>query len=130
MSEGGAVALAPDEREHRISRFKEALQRAGVKLIHQRFEIFSKVARTDEHPDAGTVFRGVCERLPIASLDTVYRTLWLLIDLGVLTTLGPPRERVRFDANMRSRHHFVCTHCGLVRDFYSPAFDACKSRSP
>jgi Fur family peroxide stress response transcriptional regulator len=60
------------------------------------------------------------------SLDTVYRTLWLLIDLGVLTTLGPPRGRVRFDANMRSHHHFVCTHCGLVRDFYNPAFDALR----
>ena len=71
-----------------------------------------------------TVFRGVRERLRTVSLDTVYRTLWLLIDLGVLTTLGPPRERVRFDANMRSHHHFVCTHCGLARDFYSPAFDA------
>ena len=118
------MALAPAEIQHRMTRFKEALQRAGVKLTHQRLEIFSEVARTGEHPDAETVFRGVRDRLPTVSLDTVYRTLWLLIDLGVLTTLGPPRARVRFDANMRSHHHFVCTRCGRARDFYSPAFDA------
>jgi len=118
------MALAPDEIQHRMTRFQEALRRAGVKMTHQRLEIFSEVARTGEHPDAETVFRGVRERLPTVSLDTVYRTLWLLIDLGVLTTPGPPRGRVRFDANMRSHHHFVCTHCGLARDFYSPAFDA------
>jgi Fur family peroxide stress response transcriptional regulator len=118
------MALAPDEIQHRMTRLKEALRRAGVKLTHQRLEIFSEVARTGEHPDAETVFRGVRDRLPTVSLDTVYRTLWLLIDLGVLTTLGPPRARVRFDANMRSHHHFVCTRCGRARDFYSPAFDA------
>jgi len=118
------MALVPDEIQHRMTRFKEALRRAGVKLTHQRLEIFSEVARTGEHPDAETVFRGVRDRLPTVSLDTVYRTLWLLIDLGVLTALGPPRGRVRFDANMRAHHHFVCTHCGLTRDFYSPVFDA------
>ena len=118
------MALVPDEIQHRMARFKEALRRAGVKLTHQRLEIFSEVARTGEHPDAETVFRGVRDRLPTVSLDTVYRTLWLLIDLGVLTALGPPRGRVRFDANMRAHHHFVCTHCGLTRDFYSPVFDA------
>jgi Fur family transcriptional regulator, peroxide stress response regulator len=118
------MALAPDEIQHRMTRFKEALARAGVKLTHQRLEIFSEVARTGEHPDAETVFRGVRERLPTVSLDTVYRTLWLLIDLGVLITLGPPRGRVRFDANMRPHHHFVCVHCGRAHDFYSPVFDA------
>ena len=85
------MALAPDEIQHRMIRFKEALARAGVKLTHQRLETFSEAARTGEHPDAETVFRGVRERLPTVSLDTVYRTLWLLIDLGVLITLGPPR---------------------------------------
>jgi len=57
------------------------------------------------------------------SLDTVYRALWLLSELGLITTLGPPRERTRFDANLRRHHHFVCRECGLIRDFYSNAFD-------
>jgi Fur family peroxide stress response transcriptional regulator len=120
------MALPPTEIQQRMTRFKAAIRRAGVKLTHQRLEIFSEVARTGEHPDAERVYRGVRKRLPTVSLDTVYRTLWLLLDLGVITTLGPPRERVRFDANMRAHHHFVCTHCGRARDFYSPAFDALK----
>ena len=59
----------------------------------------------------------------MVSLDTVYRTLWLLVDLGLITTLGPPKDRVRFDANMRTHHHFVCTMCGATRDFYCNEFD-------
>lgn len=95
-----------------------------MKLTHQRLEIVSEVARPGEHPDAETVFRGVRERLPTVSLDTGYRTRWLLIDLGVLTTLGPPRERGRFAANMRAHPPCGCTPCGRARDFSSPTFDA------
>ncbi len=116
----------PEELQQRLSRFKEGLRRAGVKLTHQRLEIFQEVAGSSDHPDVETVFKGVRERVPTVSLDTVYRTLWLLLDLGLITTLGPPRERVRFDANMRPHHHFVCSQCGRTRDFYSDALDELK----
>ncbi len=59
-------------------------------------------------------------------MDTVYRTLWWLKELGLITTLGPPRERTRFDANLSRHHHFVCTQCGLTQDFYSDQFDKLK----
>lgn len=112
------------ELARRLERFKAASREAGIKLTHQRFEIFREVAFTEDHPDAETVFQGVRERVPTVSLDTVYRTLWLLEDLGLISTLGPRRERARFDANLDSHHHFVCEHCGLVRDFENAEFDA------
>ncbi|MFC1489415.1 Fur family transcriptional regulator [Thermodesulfobacteriota bacterium] len=99
---------------------------SGMKLTHQRMQIFREVAQTGGHPDAEKVFQGVRERMPTMSLDTVYRTLWMLKDLGLITTLGPPRERNRFDANLSHHHHFVCVRCGLTRDFYSDAFDELK----
>ena len=120
------MELKLKEIQQQMNRFKDALRRSGVKLTHQRLEVFREVARTGDHPAAETIYKGVRKRIPTVSLDTVYRTLWLLIDLGLITTLGPPRERVRFDANMSPHHHFVCTQCGLVRDFYGQEFDALK----
>lgn len=117
------MQVPAEHLEVALSRCREALQRAGVKQTHQRLEIFREVAGSSEHPDAETVYRRVRERIPTISLDTVYRTLWLLIDLGLLATLGPPRERMRFDANTSAHHHFICTRCGLARDFYSAAYD-------
>jgi Fur family peroxide stress response transcriptional regulator len=111
------------EIERRMMHLEQACRSAGVKLTHQRIEIFREVAQSGDHPDAETVYRGVCTRVPTMSLDTVYRALWLLSDLGLITTLGPPRERARFDANLSRHHHFVCLRCGLTRDFYSDAFD-------
>jgi Fur family peroxide stress response transcriptional regulator len=64
--------------------------------------------------------------MPTISLDTVYRTLWLLNDLGLITTLGPRRESVRFDANLQQHHHYVCVRCGLARDFESADLNALR----
>ena len=107
------------EMERRMARFKQACRGAGIRLTRQRMEIFCEVARTGDHPDAETVCRLVRKRIPTVSLDTIYRTLWLLNDLGLVTTLGSSRERTRFDANLTRHHHFVCVPCGLTRDFYS-----------
>lgn len=117
------MTISKREIEQRMERFEEVCRNSGIKLTHQRMEIFRAVAQTGDHPDAEKVYQGVRKRMPTMSLDTVYRTLWLLKDLGLITTLGPPRERTRFDANLSYHHHFVCIQCGLTRDFYSDAFD-------
>jgi len=114
------------ELDQRLDRFKEATRKAGIKLTHQRLEIFREVATSSGHPDAETVFSGVLRRLPTISLDTVYRTLWTLTDLGLVSTLGPRREKARFDANLNPHHHFLCVRCGLARDFESPELDALR----
>lgn len=106
-----------------LEHVKEVLRAAGVKVTHQRLEVFTEVAGAQDHPDVETVFRGVRQRLPTISLDTVYRTLALFTDLGLLATLGSPRERYRFDANLRPHHHFVCSRCGFTADFCNEEFN-------
>jgi Fur family transcriptional regulator, peroxide stress response regulator len=117
--------MEPDKQEiaRRMEQFEDACNTSGTRLTHQRLEIFREVASTGDHPDAETVHKGVRKRMPTVSLDTVYRTLWLLNDLGLITTLGPTRERTRFDANLTRHHHFTCVRCGLTRDFYSDDLD-------
>jgi Fur family peroxide stress response transcriptional regulator len=95
-------------------------------MTHQRLVIFRQVAASKDHPDAEAIFRAVRRRLPTLSLDTVYRTLWLLNDLGVVGTLGPRRDSVRFDANLAPHHHYVCLRCGLARDFTCRGLDSLR----
>lgn len=115
--------LEHTEVELRLEQFRTAAREAGVKLTHQRLEIFRELASSAEHPDAEMILRRVQSRMPTVSLDTVYRTLWMLNDLGLVTTLGPRRDSVRFDANLARHHHYVCVRCGLVRDFEGAAFE-------
>ena len=117
------MKVAKQDIGQRMARFNEACRKSGAKLTHQRMEIFREVAQSTDHPDVEKVYQGVRKRMPTVSLDTVYRTLGWLKELGLIKTLGPPRERTRFDANLSHHHHFVCVQCGLTRDFYSDKFD-------
>ena len=112
-----------NEIKIRIDHCKEVCVKAGVKLTHQRIEIFREVVSKNNHPDAEIIYKGVRKRIPTVSKDTIYRTLWLFHDLGLISTLGIPHDRSRFDANMKPHHHFICTKCGMVVDFYSQEFD-------
>lgn len=111
------------ELEERVKQFRDGLKRAGVKATHQRMVIFQEIAKSSDHPDAETIYKAVRRSVPTVSLDTVYRTLWLLVDLGLVETLSPPRYKTRFDANLSAHHHFVCMRCGTTRDFRSDDFD-------
>lgn len=117
------MEIDDQEIQSRLARFAQICHEAAVRLTPQRVEIFREVARTADHPDAERVLAGVRERMPTVSLDTVYRTLWLLHDLGLVHTLGGGRNRTRFDANLTRHHHFVCVRCGLTRDFHCQKLD-------
>ena len=118
------TALSRTER--RLAHMTATVRAAGIKLTHQRLEIFREIAASAAHPSVETVFSAVRERVPTVSQDTVYRTLWLLRDLGLATTLGPQQDGVRFDANLDPHHHYVCVRCGLVRDFESAALNTLR----
>jgi Fur family peroxide stress response transcriptional regulator len=107
----------------RVEAFQSACQRAGIRLTPQRLEVFREVASSTAHPDAEAVYRRVRVRVTSISLDTVYRTLWMLTEQGFLQTLGPRRENVRFDANLDPHHHFYCTGCEEVLDLHLPLVD-------
>ena len=113
--------------DERVAGFLAACKKHGVKATHQRVEIMRELASTEDHPDAESVYRRVKGRIPTISLDTVYRTLRLLEDNGVISRVGFPRDRARFDANTERHHHFVCSKCGLVRDFYSEEIDRLRA---
>jgi Fur family transcriptional regulator, peroxide stress response regulator len=122
------ISIAPagkQEIRQRMDPFRASLKRNGVKLTPQRMIIFQKVAESEEHPNAESVYRAVRKKLPMVSLDTVYRTLWLLQDLGLIRNLGG-KDRARFDGNMKPHHHFVCNECGWMRDFYNNELDQLK----
>ena len=111
------------EVSRRLQHIKEVCRRAGLKFTHQRMVIFDTVARATDHPNAEAVYAAVREQIPTVSLDTVYRTLALLVEFGLIEKLCATQETMRFDGNMAPHHHFICTRCGATHDFYSEPFD-------
>lgn len=121
------MTLATQEVENRVAVLSRALRESGLRLTHQRLEVVREIAETQEHPDAESVYRAVRERVPTISMDTVYRTLGTLGDLGLVRRVALAPGAARYDANPRHHHHFVCTRCGLIRDVDDRELDAVKA---
>lgn len=121
------MPIPESEVERRVSLFSQALRKSGLRLTHQRLEVAREIARSDAHPDVEAIYRGVRDRVPTISLDTVYRTLAALIELGLISRVNATAGPARYDANRTQHHHFVCTRCGLIRDLYSATLDAIRA---
>jgi Fur family transcriptional regulator, peroxide stress response regulator len=121
------VSVAPDEVARRVDAFSQALRGAGLRLTHQRLEVVREIAQSEEHPDVEQVYRAVRVRVPTISLDTVYRALATLVDLGLVGRVAATPGAARYDANSTRHHHFVCTRCGLIRDVVDCELDAVRA---
>jgi len=123
------MKIEAKEVERRTKMFSNICRRHGVKGTHQRAEIYRELVQTDEHPDAETIYRQVRKRIPAISLDTVYRTLRLLEKKGLISRVGSLNEKMRFDANTDHHHHFICTQCGFIGDFYKNEWNEFRALS-
>jgi Fur family peroxide stress response transcriptional regulator len=117
------VPVGDEDSQRRIDEMTAALRAAGLRLTHQRLEVAREIAASDEHPSVERVFRAARVRVPTISLDTVYRTLATLADLGLVSRVTATPGPVRYDATRAPHHHFVCTRCGLIRDVENHALD-------
>ena len=121
------MPIPESEVERRVSLFSQALRKSGLRLTHQRLEVAREIASSDTHPDVEAIYRGVRVRVPTISLDTVYRTLAALVELGLISRVNATAGPARYDANRTQHHHFVCTRCGLVRDLQSATLDGIRA---
>ncbi len=106
--------------------FNDACRLAGLKVTHQRSEIYRELAGSGEHPDARRIYSGVRERIPAISFDTVYRTLHTFEEKGIVRMVGVWGDSQKFDANKEAHHHFVCLDCGAIHDFQDPTIDGLR----
>lgn len=110
--------------EKNLKTFVARCRAAGLKATHQRVEIYRELLCCQSHPGAEAIWGKVRKRIPSISLDTVYRTLRSLAEMGLISRVHTPEGRLRYDANLSRHHHFVCEKCGAVRDFRCGDFDA------
>lgn len=117
-----SASKAPVRASELEARFEAICRASGIKVTQQRLEIFRILTETAGHPTAEEVFDRARVKIPAISLDTVYRTLATLEQHGVLVKVLVG-ARIRYDPNIAEHHHFVCTECREIEDFYWPTFD-------
>ncbi|MDP2345840.1 MAG: transcriptional repressor [Deltaproteobacteria bacterium] len=94
----------------------DLLERHGIQASAQRVAVAAWVLDSCEHPSADQVFAAVRDTLPTLSRATVYNTLNLFVDKGLLRQLLIAEGRVVFDPKLQPHHHFVDDDTGAITD--------------
>lgn len=109
--------------QQQLQHFEQMCKSAGLKVTHQRMEIYRELLEAHDHPSAETIYKRLEKRLPSLSLDTVYRTLATFEKLNLVHRLETVESQARYEALINRHHHFLCDRCGQVFDFVWHAFD-------
>lgn len=97
------------------------LRNNSYKLTPQRQTILRTfLNNADQHLSAEDVYMLVKHQYPDIGLATVYRTLDILADIGILQKNDFGDGRIRYEFSRKDEHHhhhLICLQCGSVAEF-------------
>ena len=94
----------------------QLLREHGIQPSAQRVAVAEYVLDTKEHPSADQVWTQVGERFPMLSRATVYNTLHLFVEKGLLREFMLAEGKIVFDPNVGPHHHFIDEGSGQIHD--------------
>ncbi len=112
------MTQTPDE-----TGFSESLHAAGRRMTPQRALVLSILQEADEHLDAEAIWQQARGRDASINLATVYRTLAVLKEMGLVEQRYFARDHKRefYEAvGKREHYHFTCLGCGRVIEVETP----------
>ena len=95
---------------------QDTLRARGQRVTPQRVLIHRALGELGRHATAEEVLERVSGPLPNASLPTVYATLELFEELGLVRRISAGSGAALWDPGMDGHHHLVCRGCGMVED--------------
>jgi Fur family ferric uptake transcriptional regulator len=101
---------------------KKALTANGLRLTRQRQIVLDVIDKTGQHLDAERLYQLARERDPKLNRVTVYRTLKLLKEGGLVDELDlmhQAGEQHFYETRRKQEHaHVICLACGKVEEFF------------
>ncbi|MBL8695367.1 MAG: transcriptional repressor [Planctomycetes bacterium] len=106
-------------------KFQALLKRNGLKLTKQRIALLDAVYATHRHFSAEDLHRDLQKLGHSVSVATVYRSLNLLVEGGLVQGLDVGKGRVLYEHTLGHEHHdhMVCLDCGKITEFQSPEIE-------
>jgi Fur family transcriptional regulator, ferric uptake regulator len=113
------------ETTDQLTNLKGSLHVTGRRLTGQRRLLLELIQEQEGHADAHELYRLAQQRDPRISLATVYRTLGVLRELGLVDELHLGEEHHHYELKpAAAHHHLVCLGCGRVIEFPGGLMDA------
>ena len=98
----------------------ELLRDRGLRATSQRVVMHRLLRDRDRHLSAEELLAEAGERLPGVSLPTVYATLELFEQLGIVRRVNGAGSTLLWDTRTDTHHHMICRRCGRIEDMETP----------
>ncbi len=116
-------------KEEVKQKFVEYLERQQQRKTPERFAILDEIYSNKEHFDVETLFEHMKNRNYRVSRATVYNTLDLLLDCGLVIKHQFGKNISRFERayGFRQHDHLICNKCSEVLEFCDPRIQQIKT---
>ncbi len=112
-----------------MNRIEKACLEKGMRMTEQRRTIARVIAEATDHPDVEELHRRAAAIDPRISIATVYRTVKLFEDAGILERHDFGDGRARYEPVSEEHHdHLIDLNTGEVIEFSSPEIEALQER--
>jgi Fur family ferric uptake transcriptional regulator len=111
---------------------EQTLKDRGVRLTRQRRVLLDLIDTSGKHLDAETLYNMAKEKDSKLNRVTVYRTLKMLKESGLVDELDLAHfegEKHYYETRLKREHaHIICLRCGRVEEFFGEQLNAVKSQ--
>jgi len=94
------------------------LEGKNIKPSVARVKILEYLIRYAAHPTVEEIYNQLISEIPTLSKTTVYNSLDLFINKGLVRMINLGVKESRYDADVSNHGHFKCNHCEQVYDFW------------
>ncbi len=110
--------------------FRKYLSQKGQRLTKERDAILEEAFACDGHFDPETLYMDMRKRGMKASRASVYRTLNLLYECGLVERVSKTEHGTIYEQALGRQHHdhMVCIGCGKVIEFYSERLESLQEK--
>lgn len=115
------------EYDRLLSDFKQLLKKNGLKFTIQREVILETLYNSNEHLTPEALHNLIQDKFPNLNtgIATVYRTLSLLEDSDMVTSLSFGAQGKKYELGAKHHHdHFICTRCASITEFVDEGIEA------
>ncbi|MDD4200109.1 MAG: Fur family transcriptional regulator [Eubacteriales bacterium] len=100
--------------------FEELVKELKIKninLSYQRLKVLEYLVQNQNHPTVDQIFTDLQKKIPTLSKTTVYNTLRILIEAGLVRVITIEDNETRYDIEVKNHGHFKCESCGTIFNF-------------
>ena len=96
---------------------KQELKIKNINLSYQRLKVLEYLSQNQCHPTVEQIYTDLQNDIPTLSKTTVYNTLRILVDAGIVRVITIEDNETRYDIEVENHGHFKCESCGTIYNF-------------